>query len=83
MATVKLSLVKDVWQEIGAFAFEADKGAPCYIELTVADALPVGDVPSHKNNQTVTLHHSAPAAGSWYARVRFTETGTLIVTEVA
>jgi hypothetical protein len=83
MATVKLDLVKDVWQEIGAFSFLFTKGTGPLIEFVNADSLPVGDVPeamslSRADFQVVP----APADGSYFVRTTHIDGGVFKYNEI-
>ena len=83
MASVKLALIKNVWQEVGAIAFVGNKGTDSLVELVNADSLPTGNEEasmqfSNGNIQSVP----SPATGSWYVRTtadigvfKFTEVG--------
>ena len=67
MATVKLDLVKNVWQEVGAFGFVCDKSAGGVVLLVNADALPTGVQDTAMSLDVAELQFvPAPANGSWY-----------------
>ena len=69
MATIKLDLVKNIWQEIGDTSVLFSKGTSIGLELINADALPVG----HKD-EAMGLGKAdlqilpAPAAGKYFVR---------------
>ena len=45
MATIRLELVKNVWQEVGTASFGFTKGGQAGLEMVSAAVLPVGSVP--------------------------------------
>lgn len=83
MASIKLDLVQNVWQDIGAIAFVGSKGTGTNIELVNADALPVGTVDaafSFLEGQIQSV--PAPAAGNWFVRTTASSGGVFKFTEV-
>ncbi len=68
MASVKLTLAKGIWQEVGAFSFTSQKGSGITQKIT-ATTLPVGDQENATTiDYSVETYTPAPASGSWYVR---------------
>jgi len=81
MATVKLDLVKDVWQEIGAISFVFSKGTQVQLEIVSAASLPVGDVPEAMKLNRADLQIMPAATDPWFIRTTG-ETAVFKYTEV-
>ena len=68
MATVKLDLVQDVWQEVGTISFVFSKGTQGQIELVSAASLPTGDVPEAMGLSRADLQIVPEATDPWFVR---------------
>jgi len=69
MASVKLTLIKGIWQEVGAFSFVAQRSNTGITEKICADSLPVGGQEAATTiDYSVETYTPAPASGSWYVR---------------
>jgi hypothetical protein len=83
MATVKLDLVKDIWQEIGSTGVLFSKGTSVSLELVNADALPTGDVPEAMPlGQSELQVLPAPADGSYFVRTTNVDGGVFKYNEI-
>lgn len=78
--TTELNL-SSTWQAVSTGGFVGQKDQSSTIEVCNADALPVGNVVTHTVTEGTNLQFPAPAAGTWYARVR-SGNATLTFTEV-
>ncbi len=83
MASVKLDLVQNIWQDVGAIAFVGNKGTAALVEIVNADALPTGtqDTSMQFSNANIQAI-PAPAAGNWYVRTTAASGGVFKFTEV-
>ncbi len=68
MATQEKILTTD-WQEITALGFVGQCPQTKTMQITNADSTPDAAAIPHRITDTVNLQFSAPAFGSWYARV--------------